>query len=539
MSTSYIDSAYVALQLAVQSTKGPAPTRKTLTEAVLPMLQGQVALLKSEISSIHRAGLPVSVDDAPQSLQEGVQELRGFLLNAERRLNTKEFKSGAAPTFGSDLKKRWMKTVFQNADDVRCICELTDATVLQNEQDRVVKTVRSASPKDGAKDMLAQSKVSLAVPSKGPSHQLLQVMNELSNAARYELLSKVDLYIRSGHAQNDLATNNKNTMALRDAFAALEKKPAGTIGYSDALAAACDALYGRFDELFQKVFVKADKAGNSGKVTAKNHGSLSANRDEDEKGFACERVAPSGYIDSVIYSVDKKVIYASLATANDKALNLVNQGEQLAKQLAGLQELAADDQTVDVTSIMRATHHSDSVRKNSAKEEFFNQMQVDPTNTAFVECLDKLQALTVLCALPNATQRCATRFLLVGKELDWNPADYDAKNLPASAVSIIKPIVNQLSHPRLKLRANSTKDSLINQVAQSLHYVVSQFKNTPEMKAEHAFFQNASERLEAIVAEAQTRAHQNISILDMETLSEKFGSIKPLAVVQETAMSIA
>lgn len=538
MSTQYIDAAYIALNNALQSTKGPAPTRRALTEAVIPLLQGQVKLLKSEISAINRAGLPIDMEDPPQSLQTNVHELRGFLVNAESRLNAKEFKNGPTPAFGSDMKKNWMKLVFTDADDVRCICELTDATVFQNEQDRIVKTVSTASSKDGAKDMLAQTRVSLASASQGPANQLLHVMNELSNAARYELLSKVDLYIRSGHAQNDLATDNKATQSLRDAFATLEKKPAGNVGYGEALTAACHALYGRFDELFQSVFVKADKSG-SGKVIATNHGSLAETRKDDEKGFSCERVATSGYIDSVIYSVDKKTVFAGLVTANDKSLNMVSQGEQLAKQLAGLQGLVTKDQTVDVTSIIRATHHTEVVRRNSAREEFFNQLRVDPTNTAFVQCLDKMQALTVLCALPNATQRCATRFLLVGKELEWNPEDYDAKNLAASAVKIIKPVIDKLTHEDFRLRANSTKDSLVNQVAQSLHYVISQFKNTPEMQREQTFLKSAGERLEAVVAEAQTRAHQNISILDMETLSDKLNSIKPLTISQEQALTAA
>lgn len=538
MSTQYIDAAYVALNSALQSKKGPAPTRRALTEAVIPLLQGQIKLLKSEISSIKRAGLPIDIEDPSQSLQTNVHELRGFLLNAESRLNAKEFKNNPTTTFGSDLKKNWMKTVFTDADDVRCICELTDATVYQNEQDRIVKTVSTASRTDGAKYMLAQTRVSLANASQGPAHQLLHVMNELSNAARYELLSKVDLYIRSGHAQNDLTTPNKATKELRDKFAALEKKPVGSVGYSGVLTAACQALYSRFDELFQSVFVKADKSG-SGKVIATNHGSLGSTRKDNDDGFACERTAYSGYIDSVIYSVDKKTVYAGLVTANDKSLNMVSQGEQLAKQLAGLQGLATKDQTVDATSIIRATHHNDVVRKNSAREEFFNQLRVDPTNTGFVQCLDKMQALTVLCALPNATQRCATRFLLVGKELEWDPVDYDANNLAASAVKIIKPVIEKLTHNDFRLRANSTKDSLVNQVAQSLHYVVSQFKNTPEMQREQTFFKNASEQLEAVVAEAQTRSHQNISILDMETLADKLNSIKPLAVAQEQALAAA
>lgn len=538
MFTQYINAAYLALNTALQSTKGPAPTRRALTEAVIPLLQGQVKLLKSEISSINRAGLPIDMEDPPQSLRKNVYELRGFLLNAESRLNDKEFKNGPAPTFGSDLKKNWMKTVFTDADDVRCICELTDATRFQSEQDQIVKTVSTASSKDGAKHMLAQSRVSLANASQGPAHQLLHVMNELSNAARYELLSKVDLYIRSGHAQNDLTTTNKATKGLRAAFAILTKKPAGSLGHSEALNSACHALYGRFDELFQSVFVKADKSG-SGKVIATNHGSLAAARKDNDEGFACERVAASGYIDSVIYSVDKKTVYAGLVTANDKSLNMVSQGEQLAKQLAGLQGLATKDQTVDVTSIIRATHHSDVVRKNSAREEFFNQLSVSPTNTGFVQCLDKMQALTVLCALPNATQRCATRFLLVGKELEWNPVDYDAQNLAASAVKIIKPVIEKLTQKDFRLLANSTKDSLVNQVAQSLHYVVSQFKNTPEMQREQVFFNNAGEKLEDVVAEAQNRSNQNVSILDMETLADKLNSIKPLAVVQEQVLDAA
>lgn len=550
MTTQHIDAAYKILRTAVEGTASKGATTKMLDTSIVPELNKHMKILQAEVSSFQKHPDLLDIKSAPVSLQEHVRELRNFLVDTERRLNGKSFKNVIAPNFGSDLKKKWMTSIFKNADDVRCICELTDATSFQNEQARVVHAVRTSSIDDGAKEMLAQSKVSLTNSSQGPARQLLHVMAQLSNAARYELLSKVDLYIRSGHAQNDLASNNKETKKLRTAFSTLDTLNPSSQGYTNALALASEALYARFDDLFQAVSVRADKT--TGQLKTKNHGTLASNHKEYAKmsangtsdtnnrvGYACERIAPSGYIDSVIISVDKKTIFGGLVTANDKSTNLVNQGEQLAKQLTGLLSIAEKDQRVDITSIMRATHHTEKVRRNSNREEFFHQMGVDSTDTSFVGCLDKLQALTVLCALPNAEARCKTRFLLVGKELNWDPSDYDAAHLPTSALNIIQPIIEKMIHSDFHLRNNSTKDSLVNQVAQNLHYVVSQFKDSPEMRSAHDFFQKASSRLDDIVNEAKSDKSKNIAILDIEQLAMYMNSVKAPILVQTSSMDMA
>lgn len=542
MPSNHIEKSYQALRVATDSAASKAQVKRELTETVVPHMRAHIDTIKSEVSRYHRGAASLNLDEAPPNLKEHVYELRHFLMDAERRLNAKVFKKAVVIDFGTDIKKSWMKTIFKDATDVRAICELTDSSAHQHEQDRVVKAVRSASPADGAKTLLAESRVALSAPSTGPERQLMHVMNELSNAARYELLSKVDLYIRSGHAAKDLTSKTKETQALRQAFSALDKMSVGDVGYTDALTTASKALYARFDALFLAVSVKPDKTG---KNVAKVHGSLAAHeellsekRKEVWEGFVCERLAPAGYVDSVIMGVDGKTLYAGLATANDKALNLVGQGEQLGKQLLGLQGLVKEGQSVDATSIMRATHHDDKPRRGSQREEFFNQLGVPPTDTAFVEQLDKLQALTVLCAIPNAETRCKTRFLLVGKELDWDPNDYTPDKLAGAAVGIIKPILEKLGHPDFSLRPSSSKESLVNQVAQSLRYVIHQFSNTPALQSELPFLGSVAKRLDDVVEEAEKRKDVVIPTMDIIVLASVLSKIKPL-LAQTTSMDMA
>lgn len=531
MPSNHIEHSYQALRVATDSAASKAQVKRELTDTVLPHLRAHIDTIKSEVSHYHRGAAPVNMDEAPPNLKEHVHELRHFLMDAERRLNAKVFKKAVVIDFGTDIKKSWMKTIFKDSTDVRAICELTDASAHQHEQDRVVKAVRSASPVDGAKALLAESRVALAAPSTGPERQLMHVMNDLSNAARYELLSKVDLYIRSGHAAKDLTSKNKETQALRQAFSALDKMSVGDLGYTDALTTASKALYARFDALFLAMFVQLEK---SGKHVVKNYGpigihekTLATKRKEIFQGFACERLAPSGYIDSVIMSVDGKTFFAGLATANDKALNLVSQGEQLGKQLLALQAYARKDQSVEATSIMRATHHDDKPRRGSHREEFFNQLGSDPTDTAFVGQLDKLQALTVLCAIPHAEDRCKTRFLLMGKELDWDPNDYTKSKLGGAAVDIVKPILEKLSHPDFTLRPGSSKDSFINQLAQSLLYVVSQFAQAPEMQAHAPFLRQTAQKLDTLVDKAKERRDVIIPVMDIVNLTSALNKVQP------------
>lgn len=537
-----IEHSHQALRVATESSASKAQIKRELTNKVVPYLRAHIETMKSEVAHYHHGTAPLNMDEAPPNLQEHVYELRHFLMKAERQLNTKKFKNAVVVDFGTDIKKSWMKTIFKDAADVRSICELTDAGAYQNEQGRVVKAVRTASPTNGAKVLLAESRVAITTPATGPERQLMHVMNDLSNAARYELLSKVDLYIRSGHAANDLSSKNKDTQVLRQTFSVLGKISVGDIGYTDALTNASKALYARFDALFLAVSVRPD---NAGKNIAKVHGSLADNeerlsekRNGDWDGFACERLAPAGYVDSVIMGVDGKTIYAGLATANDKTLNLVNQGEQLGKQLLGLQSLLEDGQSVDATSIMRATHHDDKPRRGSSREEFFNQLGVDPTNTAFVEQLDKLQALTVLCSIPHAEDRCKTRFLLVGKELDWDPNDYTPDKLAGAAVSIIKPLLEKLGHPDFALRPSSSKESFINQLAQSLLYVVDQFSETPELQAEKPLLDAVSTHLKGIIKAAQSRKDVVIPVMDIKVLASALSDVHPL-LTQTTSMDIA
>ena len=562
MSTQYIESAHRALRIATESVASKAQVKKELTQLVVPPLRSHIAGLKNEVARFQRGSTALNIEDAPSELRDAIYDLRGFLVAAESRLNAKVFKNAAALNFGTDLKNSWMRTVFKDADDVRCICELTNANAFENEQAQIVSTVRNALPLDGAKAMLAQCKVALSAPSKGSERQLMHVMNNLLNAERYELLSKVDLYIRSEHAQNDFSAGNKKTQKLREAFSAFENIAVGSIGYTQALETASNALYARFDDVFFAASVRFENGKNVVKVhgtLAEHDKTLAKNRTMPKVGFVCERTAPSKYIDSFILNVKKDTIFSGLATANDKTISLLSQGEQLARQLSGindwvkkdlnidlkgkrllgLKESAREDLKIEVISIIRATHHDEKPRKGSQRETFFNQIGVQATNKIFVTQLDKLQALTVLVAVPHAEDRCKTRFLFVAKELEWDIKDYIPSTLASAAIKIIKPILEKFGHPDFYLQPNSSKASLVNQVAESVLTVIHQFADTPEMKAEKTLFCKIAQNLTDTIKKALVNKDAVIYVNDMKNLSSALSTIEEPAITQELSMDMS
>ncbi len=134
--------------------------------------------------------------------------------------------------------------------------------------------------------------------------------------------------------------------------------------------------------------------------------------------------------------------------------------------------------------------------------------------------------------------QCKTRFLLVGKELDWDPNDYTPDKLAGAAVGIIKPILEKLGHPDFSLRPSSSKESLVNQVAQSLRYVIHQFSNTPALQSELPFLGSVAKRLDDVVEEAEKRKDVVIPTMDIIVLASVLSKIKPL-LAQTTSMDMA
>ena len=179
-------------------------TTTLLHQQIIPLLSAQFARIDGAVSAIHNPSEEFELSRASQSLIDDVHDFRHFFLDAERSLNDKVFKNAKNDGYGSTIKRYWANEIFKNDPfDVRAICDITDAAAHQEESAKILHAINSASADDGASQLLAELKVRLASPGKGMHSAVLSVIEQLSNAERYEMLAKVDLYIRSGRADHD------------------------------------------------------------------------------------------------------------------------------------------------------------------------------------------------------------------------------------------------------------------------------------------------------------------------------------------------
>ena len=78
---------------------------------------------------------------------------------------------------------------------------------------------------------------------------------------------------------------------------------------------------------------------------------------------------------------------------------------------------------------------------------------------------------------------------MVGKKLDWDSKLYKGEQFAAQAMTTVSAILEKLSHPDLRLRAQSKDSHQINQVVSGLTQIINVLKNNPVLQASHAQLQ--------------------------------------------------
>ena len=524
MKNTFISKAYVAINTAVEEKWLKPRVTRELSNIIVPLLKNHIESMRSEVNSTSWTMDHMSLKDAPSGLQTKALELRRLLSDAEGRINTMVFKNSPVVDFGTQLKEVWLKKVFNDARDVKFLCGFTDYKEFQSEQDKIVDAVRTESQGDGARKLMADAKVNIGKAATGTESQLLNLMRGVSNAQRYELFSKVDLYIRSGHAHNDLETDAKTGKKLRAALTELDKHPKNSTAYSQALQKAQSALYSRFDDVFLAVQIKKEKIKGSGDekyVVVPPMEPIRKQKKPESELYACQQTAPSGYVDSAIMSVDGETLYAALATSNATTENLVKQGVQLTYHGSALKDYCEKhNMQLDLTAVMRASH-----TERKVTNEFLDMIGVLSNDKTTKKALDTLQVLTMLCAMPNGVDRSSTRFLMVGKNFDFDSREYVPANWGQSVVDVLKPVLAKLSHPDTQLVANSKPGDMINQVAGQLREVLA--SNTFEDVVINNLneFHKAGDQLMAKVVAASTNFA--IRTNDFKMLASELHSIRP------------
>ena len=527
-----IRQAYALLESVMDGSQSQSP-RVTITHELqskgVPLLRSHLGRIEDGFAAFRKKDESYDLEEAPQSLIDDVHAFRHFLLNAERQLNDKQFGNATNPgDYGTDIKRHWMTALFANDPyDIRTVCDITDSTAHQEEAAKIVHTVRTAHPADGARQLLAEAKVRLSSTSKGVQSALLDVMEELSNASRYEMLAKVDLYIRSGHAEHDLKDGgNPDATELRAAIAEFQRLSPADMEYATQLDNANTALLERFRHVFLDISIRINKSNDT--ITVKNHGTLA------QAERASDGTAPTGHVDAAILNVDGKTLHAAVVSSNQTMSNMVKQGQQLARYTKGLQQAFEPTTQVEMTALFRAQHPNEPIRANSERHIFFKQIGVNPSDLIFLSRLDQLQVLTALTAYHHFQQREDTRFLMVGKDLDWTPADYKGPLFAAKALQTLLPILEKITHPDTVLRENSHAESLIGQTAEAILQVINVINDAPETQAHAEQFHAFGVGLKFMVATAKQNTSKNIDVRACENLSNALRLIESPAPALST-----
>ena len=512
-------------------------TTTLLHQQIIPLLSAQFARIDGAVSAIHNPSEEFELSRASQSLIDDVHDFRHFFLDAERSLNDKVFKNAKNDGYGSTIKRYWANEIFKNDPfDVRAICDITDAAAHQEESAKILHAINSASADDGASQLLAELKVRLASPGKGMHSAVLSVIEQLSNAERYEMLAKVDLYIRSGRADHDLDPGNKNTKTLRAALQnfIIKSNNPDKSGYSAAVQKAQEELLTQFGRVFLDIPIKQDKTTGEPRVP---DGSVTTLANVNRP---VEMTAPSQRVDAAIWGTDGKTLFASVVSSDQRMSNMTQQGQQLAQYTDALYEYAArSGKALDMTVVVRAQNPDQPPKKGSDRESFYNQIGVDFNDfqdKKFLSHLDKLQILAVLTAYRNVSNRENTRFCMVGKKLDWDSKLYKGEQFAAQAMTTVSAILEKLSHPDLRLLAQSKDSHQINQVVSGLTQIINVLKNNPVLQASHAQLQLLGTTLQQKVEVASSS--RNVATGPFENLANTLRLIQPPAPVVSSSTTM-
>ena len=253
-----------------------------------------------------------------------------------------------------------------------------------------------------------------------------------------------------------------------------------------------------------------------------------------------EMTAPSQRVDAAIWGTDGKTLFASVVSSDQRMSNMTQQGQQLAQYTDALYEYAArSGKALDMTVVVRAQNPDQPPRKGSDRESFYNQIGVDFHNfqdKKFLSHLDKLQILAVLTAYRNVSNRENTRFCMVGKKLDWDSKLYKGEQFAAQAMTTVSAILEKLSHPDLRLRAQSKDSHQINQVVSGLTQIINVLKNNPVLQASHAQLQLLGATLQQKVEVASSS--RNVATGPFQNLANTLRLIQPPAPVVSSSATM-
>ena len=408
-----------------------AEVKKTLCRDrfIVTTLDKQIQKIRKQLGK----NPPTSFDDLnirnqPPALLSDIDDLQMFFQDAEESLNAMVFKKKTDHDLGTEIKERWTSQLFKDPADALRICTWANANTFFKNSRRILEAVLTKDTVNGAVEMLAKAPRTQQIyeTKYGTENALIALLQGASESQRYEMYARVDAYLRSNHAKHDLEGTAPETQGLRDAFSQLTNIAPDATEYKNAIFFAKDALYKRFDQLFEYIYVKSAPDKNGNRIEEK--GTLETYRKENSIDYSttpymCTSRGSSGYIDVAIRNqLNPSEWFISLATAvsSNQSFSTI-EGNQLALHGEAMQQrfgVANVHISFLEPTFVNIYSEATKTRMNKTQKEWA-ELGVEKNKPAAIKAFNSLPIIAKVDTRTNGFNRANTRFLTMGAKLEW------------------------------------------------------------------------------------------------------------------------
>lgn len=299
----------------------------------------------------------------------------------------------------------------------------------------------------GLRDILSNLPPSMLSPANVDlMDAFLQTLEKTEVSRRFEMMARIDAYIRSGHARNDLESDSEDGKALRQSLKGMTYTP-GTTPDIVKLKAAREALFNRFDDLFHVVQIKDNMAIDKGSFAAQP--GYKKTRREKNGLPACMQTASAGTVDVAILKCGEpgKWLWTTVtATLNHEHISV--EGEQTTRHHRASKNMVFEhgtgyhplkNQSVEMTLMYAA-----QINVNAKASKIAKNIGAD-TDTNLMQAINDLVPLTMMSNKKDTST--VEEFRLVCAGAPTNPlleTEISADNHAAVSADIIITALNGL-----------------------------------------------------------------------------------------------
>ena len=454
-----LDSAIAKVTAATLSGSSYAEVKKNLftNTSIVGSIHKQIQKIRKQLGK----NAPTSFEDLnirnqSPALLSDIDELQRFFQDSEQSLNAMVFKKKTEHALGTEVKERWTALLFKDPSDALRICTWANANTFLKNSQRILEAVLTKDTNNGASEMLANAPRTQQIHETegGTENALIALLQGASESQRYEMYTRVDAYLRSNHAKNDLEGDAPQTKSLRNAFNNLIATPTDAPEYKEALFTAKDALYKRFDQIFEYIHVKSvpDKDGNR----IEEKGTLETYRkangiDPATTPYMCTSRGTAGYIDVAIRSQtnpEEWFIGFATAVSSNQSFSTI-EGNQLALHGEAMQRRygAANVHISFVEPTFVNLYSDNSTSRMTKVQKEWAELGVEKNKPRAVTAFNSLPIIAKIDTRTNGFNRANTRFLTVGSKLDWRTEPLTKEEWSTKVLDTVQTVLPYLLDP--------------------------------------------------------------------------------------------